>query len=124
MDESSKESSGEGQSHEPEAAKLGDDKGAGETPTEGTSAGATPDGTPAATPAEATASAEDSQAYHKGAAGESTLPMVWSPTLGGDEISTEEVLHSARAEDMHTSGEGPSDEAHASDSAERPPMPR
>jgi hypothetical protein len=125
MDESSKESSGEGQSHEPEAAKLGDDKGTSETPTEGTSPGATPDGTPAeATPAEAAASAEDSQAHHKGAAGESTLPVVWSPKLGGDEISTEEVLHSARAEDMHTSGEGPSEEAHASDSAERPPMPR
>jgi hypothetical protein len=124
MDESSKESSGEGQSHEPEAAKLGDDKGTSERPAEGTSAGATPDGTPAeATPA-AAASAEDSQAHHKGAAGESTLPVVWSPKLGGDEISTEEVLHSARAEDMHTSGEGPSEEAHASDSAERPPMPR
>jgi hypothetical protein len=124
MDESSKESSGEGQSHEPEAAKLGDDKGTSETPTEG-SAGATPDGTPAeATPAEAAASAEDSQAHHKGVAGESTLPVVWSPKLGGDEISTEDVLHSARAEDMHTSGEGPSDEAHASGSAERPPMPR
>jgi len=125
MDESSKESSGEGQSHEPEAAKLGDDKGTSETPTEGTSAGATPDGTPAeATPAEAAASAEDSQALHKSAAGESTLPVVWSPKLCGDEISTEDVLHSARAEDMHTSGEGPSDEAHASGSAERPPMPR
>ena len=125
MDESSKESSGEGQSHEPEAAKLGDDKGTSETPIEGTSAGATPDGTPAeATPAEAAASAEDSQAHHKSAAGESTLPVVWSPKLGGDEISTEDVLHSARAEDMHTSGEGPSDEAHASGSAERPPMPR
>jgi hypothetical protein len=125
MDESSKESSGEGQSHEPEAAKLGDDKGTSETPIEGTSAGATPDGTPAeATPAEAAASAEDSQAHHKGAAGESTLPVVWSPKLGGDEISAEDVLHSARAEDMHASGEGPSDEAHAAGSAERPPMPR
>src|SRR6478735_7544460 len=125
MDEGSKESSGEGQSQEPEAAKLGDEKCSGETPTEETSAAATPDGTPVeATPAEAVASAEDPPAHPKGAAGESALPVVWSPKLGGDEISTEEILHSARPEDMHMSGEGPGDEAAASDSAERPPMPR
>ena len=50
--------------------------------------------------------------------------MVWSPRLGGDEISTEDVLPSAAHEDMHASGEASNDEAAASGGAERAPMPR
>lgn len=119
MDESSKESSGEGQSQEPEAAKLGDEKRASETPTEETTA------TPAdAAPTETAASADPPKAHDTGAAGESTLPVVWSPRLGGDEISAEEVLQSAAREDMHASGEAPRDDAAASGDAERAPMPR
>jgi len=126
MDESSKESSGEGQSQEPEAAKLGDEKHTSETPAEDASAAATP--TPHATPAEGTsaesaASADESDAERIGAAGESTLPVVWSPKLGGDEITTEEILQSAGDEDMHTSGEA-HDEKASPDNTERAQMAR
>ncbi len=126
MDESSKESSGEGQSREPEAAKLGDEKRTSETPTDETPASATPaDATPAdAAPTETAASADPPKAHDNGGAGEATLPVVWSPRLGGDEISTEDVLQSAAYEDMRASGETPKDEAAASDGAERAPMPR
>ena len=84
MDESSKESSGERQSQEPEAAKLTNEK-PNETP-----AGEIPAGVPASTtPAnEAGASGDASpEAHAHGAAGESMLPVVWSPKLGGDEVS-------------------------------------
>ena len=115
MDESSKESSGERQSQEPEAAKLTNEKPANETP-----AGETPAGVPASTAAanEAGASGDaSSEAHAHGAAGESMLPVVWSPKLGGDEVSqvgAEDALHSAAGEDMHASGEAPKDEAAAS----------
>lgn len=124
MDESSKESSGEGQSQEPEAAKLGDEKHTSETPAEDASAAATPHATPAeGTSAESAASADESDAERIGAAGESTLPVVWSPKLGGDEITTEEILQSAGDEDMHTSGEA-HDEKASPDNTERAPMAR
>ena len=115
MDESSKESSGKRQSQEPEAAKLTNEKPTNETP-----AGETPAGVPASTaPAnEAAASGDASpKAHAHGAAGESMLPVVWSPKLGGDEVSevrAEDTLHSAAGEDMHASGEAPKDEAAAS----------
>ena len=124
MDESSKESSGEGQSQEPEAAKLGDEKHTSETPAEDASAAATPHATPAeGTSAESAASADESDAERIGAAGESTLPVVWSPKFGGDEISTEEILQSAGDEDMHTSGEA-HDEKASPDNTERAQMAR
>jgi len=124
MDESSKESSGEGQSQEPEAPKLGDQKHTSETPAEDASAAATPHATPAeGTSAESAASADESDAEPIGAAGESTLPVVWSPKLGGDEITTEEILQSAGDEDMHTSGEA-HDEKASPDNTERAPMAR
>ena len=115
MDESSKESSGKRQSQEPEAAKLTNEKPTNETP-----AGETPAGVPAGTaPAhEAAASGDASpKAPAHGVAGESMLPVVWSPKLGGDEVSevrAEDALHSAAGEDMHASGEAPKDEAAAS----------
>jgi hypothetical protein len=120
MDESSKESSGKPQSQEPEAAKLTNEKPTNETPAGETPAGETPAGVPAGTaPAhEAAASGDASpKAHAHGAAGESMLPVVWSPKLGGDEVSevrAEDALHSAAGEDMHASGEAPKDEAAAS----------
>ena len=122
MDEGSKESSGEGQSQEPEAAKR--EKHTSETPAEDASAAATPHATPAeGTSAESAASADESDAQRIGAAGESTLPVVWSPKLGGDEISTEETLQSAGHEDMHTSDEA-HDEKASPDNTERAQMAR
>jgi len=127
MDEGSKESSGEGQSQEPEAAKR--EKHTSETPVEDASAAALPHATPAegasagGTPAESAASADESDAQRIGAAGESTLPVVWSPKLGGDEISTEETLQSAGHEDMHTSDEA-HDEKASPDNTERWPTSR
>ena len=122
MDEGSKESSGEGQSQEPEAAKR--EKHTSETPAEDASAAATPHATPAeGTSAESAASADESDAQRIGAAGESTPPVVWSPKLGGDEISTEETLQSAGHEDMHTSDEA-HDEKASPDNTERAPMAR
>ena len=127
MDEGSKESSGEGQSQEPEAAKR--EKHTSETPAEDASAAAPPHATPAegasagGTPAESAASADESDAQRIGAAGESTLPVVWSPKLGGDEISTEETLQSAGHEDMHTSDEA-HDEKASPDNTERWPTSR
>jgi hypothetical protein len=99
MDESSKETSGERQSQEPEAAKLTHETPAGEIPA-------------GATPADEAATSGDDKA-----AGGSMLPVVWSPKLGGDEVSelaAEDNLHSAADEDMHASGEAPKDEAAAS----------
>ena len=122
MDEGSKESSREGQSQEPEAAKR--EKHTSETPAEDASAAATPHTTPAeGTSAESAASADESDAERIGAAGESTLPVVWSPKLGGDEISTEETLQSAGHEDMHTSDEA-HDEKASPDNTERAQMAR
>jgi hypothetical protein len=119
MDESSKETSGERQSHEPEAAKL-------ETPAGGTPAGKTSAG---ATPANEAASGDGQpdEAHAGKAAGESMLPVVWSPKLGGDEVSevgAEDTLHTAAAEDMHASGEAPGDEAAASAGTQAPASSR
>ena len=80
----------------------------------------TPAGVPAGTaPAHEAAESGDAspKAHAHGAAGESMLPVVWSPKLGGDEVSevrAEDALHSAAGEDMHASGEAPKDEAAAS----------
>ena len=93
MDESSKETSGERQSQEPEAAKLTNEKPAdeagGKTPPSDA-----PAGVPAASAAPAQSGAVPAvsgdalpQAPAHGAAGESMLPVVWSPKLGGDEVS-------------------------------------
>jgi hypothetical protein len=130
MDESSKESSREGQPQEPEAAKPGSEKldaekRASETPADETSASATPADE---APGEIAASPDKPQAHDKGAAGESTLPVVWSPKLGGEEVAevgSEEILHSAAADDdIHGSREAPEDEAAASAGAGNTPMPR
>jgi len=121
MDESSKETSGERQSHEPEAAKLTHETPAGKTPASETSAGATP-----ANEAAASGDAQP-EAHAERAAGESMLPVVWSPKLGGDEVSevgAEDTLHAAAAEDMHASGEAPKDEAAASAGADGAPSSR
>jgi len=114
MDESSKESSGERQSQEPEAAKPANEKLTNETP-----AGETPAGLPAtATPAnKAVASGNEPPRAHAHGAGEGTLPVVWSPKLGGDEVSevgAEEVLHAAADEDTDAPGEASKEEAAAS----------
>jgi hypothetical protein len=130
MDESSKESSGEGQPQQPEAAKLGneklgDEKRPNETPADETSASAT---APDQAASETAAPAGKPEAQENGAAGEGTLPIVWSPNLGGDEVSElspEEILHSTAADDdRHASGEAPDDEAAASAGAASAPMPR
>jgi hypothetical protein len=122
MDESSKEGSGEGQSQEPEAAKLGDEKCASEPPSEETTAAGTPsENEPAET---AAASVAVPQAHDAGSAGESALPVVWSPTLGGDELSTEEIPQSAPHEDMRASKDAPADDATAASGAGHAPMSR
>jgi hypothetical protein len=119
MDESSKESSGERQSQEPEAAKPANEK-----PTNDTPAGETSAGVPAiAAPAnKAIASANDLPGAHRrSGAGEGTLPVVWSPKLGGEEASevgAEEVLHGAAADDTDASGEAAKEEAAASAGAD------
>ena len=110
MDESSKESSGGRQSREPEAAKLTSETPAGDTP-----AGVPADTTPAN---EAAASGDElPEAHARAAAGESMLPVVWSPKLGGDEVSevcAEDTLHAGADEDVHASSEAAKDEAAAS----------
>jgi hypothetical protein len=109
MDESSKETSGERQSHESNAAKPGHETPAGETPASETSAGATP-----ANEAAASGDGQPKMDPADKAAGESMLPVVWSPKLGGDEVSeigAEDVLHAATEEDAHASGDAPKDEA-------------
>jgi hypothetical protein len=125
MDESSKESSGEGQPQQPEAAKLDAEKRASETPADEASASTPPTDE---APGEIAASADKPQAHDKGAAGESTLPVVWSPKLGGEEVAevgSEEILHSTAADDdIHASHEAPEDEADASTGAASAPMPR
>ena len=125
MDESSKESSGEGQPQQPEAAKLGEEKRTSDTPANQTSASATPADQAAS---EAAASPDKLQAHDNGAAGESTLPVVWSPKLGGEEVAeagSEDILHSTAADDHgHASDEAPDDKADASAGAASAPMPR
>jgi hypothetical protein len=125
MDESSKEGSGEGQPHQSEAAKLDAEKRTSETPANETSASPTPAdqaiGEPAASP-------DKPQAYNNSAAGESTLPVVWSPKLGGDEVSevgADEILHSTAADDdRRASGETPEEQTAASAHTANASMPR
>jgi hypothetical protein len=130
MDESSKESSGEGQPQQPEAAKpsnekLGDEKRPSAAPADETSPSATPADQ---APREIAASPDKPEAHDNGAASERTLPVVWSPKLGGDEVAevgSEEIPRSAAADDdIHASGEAPDDEAAASAGAASAPMPR
>jgi hypothetical protein len=114
MDESSKESSGERQSQEPEAAKPANEKPANETPASETSAGVPATTTPAN---KAVASGKESPKARAHGASEGTLPVVWSPNLGADEVSdvgAEEVLHAAADEDTDASGEAAKEEAAAS----------
>ena len=117
MDESSKESSGKRQSQEPEAAKLTNETRGSEIPA----------GLPAsATPANKTATSgeQSPEVRAPGTTGESTFPVVWSPKLDGDEVSTDEILHSAAEEGMHASGEAPKDDAAASANASTASMSR
>jgi hypothetical protein len=116
MDESSKESSGERQSQEPEAAKSTSEKPANEKPTHATPAGETSAG---AAPGNGTAASggEPPQAHGSSAAGERALPVVWSPKLGSDEVSElrdEAIRQSTTDGDTRASGEAPKDEAAAS----------
>jgi hypothetical protein len=115
MDESSKESSGERQRQEPEAAKLTNEARASETPA-GFSASATPANKVVASDEQST------EVQTSGIGGKSTFPVVWSPKLGGDEVSTEQVLHSAADESMHGCSEAPRGDAAASANASTRPL--
>jgi hypothetical protein len=124
MDESSKETSGERQSQEPEAAKLTNDIPAGDTPQ--TPAGEMPadQTTPAAADTQS-AGAKSARvpalsgkqlppAPIRGTAADSALPMVWSPNLGADEVSGEEILQSPADDRMETEEETAAEEPAAS----------
>jgi hypothetical protein len=119
MYESSKETSGERQSQDPEAGKPANEKLTNAKPT-----GETPAGVPAVTPAnKAVASGDESLGAGARGAGEGTLPVVWSPKLGGDEVSevgAEEVLHAAATDDTDASGEAAKEEATASAGTDGP----
>jgi hypothetical protein len=49
-----------------------------------------------------------------GAAADGALPVVWSPSLGDDEMNAEEILHSSADEQMDTDGEAAAHETAAS----------
>ncbi len=102
MDESSKESSGDHQCQEPEAATPTDEASANETPA-GFSASATP----------ANKAVGSDECAASGIGGKSTSPALWSPKLGGDEVSTEQVPHSGADESMHGCSEAPKGDAAA-----------
>ena len=123
MDESSKETSGERQSQEPEAAKLTHEKSADEAAGEMSAGGAQPDDAAAADAESAGAEAAHvpavagerrPQVPAHGAAADSALPVVWSPNLGGDEVNAEEILQSPADEQMEPDGEAAADETVAS----------
>jgi hypothetical protein len=123
MDESSKETSGERQSQEPEAAKLTNEKSADETGHEVSAGDAQPDDAASADAESAGAEAAQvpavsgehlPQAPARGAAADSALPIVWSPNLGDDEVNAEEILQSHADEQMETDGEAAADEPAAS----------
>jgi hypothetical protein len=115
MDESSKETSGERQSQEPEAAKLTNETGdtpetsGGETPagakaTDASSAGAKPAAVPALS------GKQTPPATLRGAVTDSALPMVWSPNLGDADAGAEEILESPDSEHLDTDAEAAADE--------------
>jgi hypothetical protein len=125
MDESSKETSGERQSQEPEAAKLTNDIPASDTPQ--TPAGEMPadQTTPAAAADTQSTGAKSARvpalsgkqlppAPIRGTAADSALPMVWSPNLGADEVSAEEILQSPADDRMETEEETAAEEPAAS----------
>jgi hypothetical protein len=115
MDESSKESSGERQSQEPEAAKARNEKAPNKTP-----AGETSAGVPATVAPGNKAVSSGNEPPRAQGAGEGMLPVVWSPKLGGEEVSevgAEEVLHATADEDTDASGEAAKEEAAASAAA-------
>ncbi|MGO9396989.1 MAG: hypothetical protein ACLP19_03970 [Xanthobacteraceae bacterium] len=100
MDESSKETSGKRQSQEPEAAKGANEKGAGETPANETPAN------------DAAASGETPPEPHaQSNTSDSMLPVVWSPKLGADEVSADEIPQFAADEGVESSGDAAADEA-------------
>jgi hypothetical protein len=123
MDESSKETSGERQSQKPEAAKLTHEKPADETGGEMPASDATPDGAASADSESAGAEAARvpavsgehlPQVPSHGAAADGALPVVWSPSLGDDEVNAEEILQSTAGEQMEPDGEAAADETVAS----------
>jgi hypothetical protein len=125
MDESSKETSGERPSQEPEAAKPTNDAPAGDTPE--TPAGEKPEAAPdastagpqaAGVPAVSGGQLPPAPARHGAVDG--ALPVVWSPNLGGDEVNAEEILESPASEHLENGDEAAADEPAASTKAAAP----
>jgi hypothetical protein len=124
MDESSKETSGERQSQEPEAARPTNETPVGDTPQ--TPAGEVP--ADQTTPAGADTQSPGAKSARvpalsgkqlppapvRGAGADSALPMVWSPNLGADEVSAEEILQSPADDRMETEEEAAAEEPAAS----------
>jgi hypothetical protein len=122
MYESSKETSGERQSQEPEAAKLTNAAPAGapsgETPAEQTAPDAAAANAQAAGAKSARVPAVSGKQLppapvHSPAA-ENVLPVVWSPNLGADEVNADEILESPASEQIETDTEAAADETTAS----------
>jgi hypothetical protein len=123
MDESSKETSGERQSQEPEAAKLTNEKPADEAGGKTSPSDAPPDDAASANAQSAGAKAAHVPAVSgehlpqvpaHGAAADGALPVVWSPSLGDDEVNAEEILRSSADGQTDTDGEAAADETAAS----------
>jgi hypothetical protein len=123
MDESSKETSGERQSQEPEAAKLTNEKPADEAGGKTSPSDAPPDDAASADAQSAGAKAAHVPAVSgehlpkvpaHGAAADGALPVVWSPSLGDDEVNAEEILRSSADGQTDTDGEAAADETAAS----------
>jgi hypothetical protein len=131
MDESSKETSGERQSQEPEAAKLTNEKPADEAggktspsdapPDDAASADAQSAGAKAA-PVPAVSGEHLPQVPAHGAAADGALPVVWSPSLGDDEVNAEEILRSSADGQTDTDGEAGADATAASAGGAAPPQ--
>ena len=118
MDESSKETSGERQSQEPEAAKLTNEKPADEAGGKTSPSDAPPDDAASADAQSAGAKAAHVPAVSgehlpqvpaHGAAADGALPVVWSPSLGDDEVNAEEILRSSADGQTDTDGEAAAD---------------
>jgi hypothetical protein len=123
MDESSKETSGERQSQEPEAAKLTNEKPADEAGGKTSPSDAPPDDAASADAQSAGAKAAHVPAVSgehlpqvpaHGAAADGALPVVWSPSLGDDEVNAEEILRSSADGQTDTDGEAGADATAAS----------
>ncbi len=130
MDESSKETSGERQSQEPEAAKLTNETPAGDTPeTPEPAAGETPADDTAveassaaakSAPVPAVTNGQRSPARVRGAAVDSALPMVWSPNLGDADVNADEILESPGSEHLETDAEAADEQAESTAKAASP----